>query len=625
MVVRELVTKLSYVVDKSGLADLNKNLKAPAKQISDSAKLAKSELSALFAKAKQDYQFNRAKYKKNVDDIRAETKQKLQGEKAKADQEKANDLAKKSRFKEFARLQSEVDNRAKAMHKDLVRAINAEKSAKLKADREVARQRVAEERSRHSLALQNTRREAQAERAKLKEIRDAERADRESGTKMDRTGRRIGRAGMAMGVAGGTILAPLVAVFSKGIKGLSDLRKAQASYGGLLGSKQQGVDIQKQTEQFAIDTPLEQQEIDQAGKMLVAQGVATKDLITKMKMLGDVAMGDSDIFSRLTNQYVQAMGKGMPQWDELKRFGEAGVPILREMGKKYNLTQAQLMDMSKNREITFKMFDDTLQDMTTKGSFKDAMALQMNEIGGKIAQLVDNIKLLFRDTVMVFEPQIKWVVSQLNGAVTFLRKLPKPVIALVALITAISGSLLLFGGLLAGMASGIISIIVLLNEIKLISLLKGNGVGGTLGKGGMIVGKGGAIKGVIAWLRGAVVGISMWFSLIAPIVMASLPAIALALGSIVAILFLIKNFFDRRNKESLENTTIRTDVVFSQQKTMMARAFQAPTAMTIDLKGLPEGTTSRQKQFLESIVGKSMTDYHNKIFMGLQADTVGVR
>lgn len=572
MVIRELVTKLSYAIDNSGLKEYGNNALQASKQalskVSETANKRKEEI----ALAKQ---------------LKAQQRELVASEKARfsvLNAQIANShRAEKSRIAEIKQAQ-----------KDKFALINAQ--------------------------IKQTR---QNQRNADKEARDNAR-NRNKAT--ESLGRYSNYAANAGAVVGGVITGTVGAMMAKGVSGLMELRRTQAGLGGLLGGREKGNELQRRTEKFAVETPLESPEINRATNMLIAQGVASEDVIGKMRMLGDVALGNGEIFDRLTNQYVQAMGKGAPQWDELKRFGEAGVPILKEMGKKYGLTQAELMKMSKDRKITFKMFDDTLQQMTTTGSFKDAMKLQMGEVGGLWTRLVDEVGLLLRGAMEGIEKPIQSVLSVLGTVVGFLRKIPKVVLGLTMLGTLLGGLTLLIGAFGAKILTGVIASILAVRELMEIKAI-------LIASGGKLGEVGGLMKGV----RG-------WFGRIGAIVIRFVPPL-LAIASVVlaiwGIMVGLKKLFGSKdetytpieNKNGAYNLGPNGELIrrsnFSQYEAMTVKKQQPvqvnhKSEIRVDLT-VPEGVTALQKKSMHEVAKSAFDERFQRAMNGVQFNTVGVR
>lgn len=583
-VIRELVTKLSYVMDNSGLVNY---------------KSAIVESTSIINKATKDQTTTSKKATKSV----------------------INDKL-------------EALNMQIKYAKQLAEAERKATQALVNEDRKREQSRIASINTQIRYIRQLS--DAQA-KASAKAQRDSEKEQKSKDRSIQNLGRSANQFGNFSMFASGAVLAPLVGMLAKGAQTLSEFRQNQASLGGLVGSKQGGVDLQKKTEQFAFNTPLKQPEVDRATKMLVAQGVATEDVTAKLQMLGDVAMGNSDVFDRLSNQYVQAMGKGAPQWDELKRFGEAGVPILKEMGLKYNLSQGQLMEMSKNRQITFKMFDDTLKEMTTTGNFKDAMKLQMSELGGLGAQASDSIVLLLRDIAKDFEPLIKGILSSITAVVSVIRSLPSIVRMVPVVVGLLGGIGLLIAGFVAKSIAGTIALGFMLLELKAINA-KLTGIG--LGMKGGVASKlgGGGIGGFFSRL-------GSWFTRMLPRLgrlLVKSPQIALVILALTSIVMLLKKWW--KIKEDVDASKVsrgslgydsnmignKWNEFASSNNPYKSKTSDDQTSKQLNAKvdvtlNVPEGISKVDKKAMKDIAKASFNDVLNTWGKDIQYNTTGVR
>jgi archaellum component FlaC len=90
-----------------------------------------------------------------------------------------------------------------------------------------------------------------------------------------------------------------------------------------------------QLQSMAGRTPFNVDQLSEAAVMLRQSGVAAKDLIPTLTMLGNVAGGSSEKFGRIAQNYAQIQSVMKATSMDLRQFAMAGVPIykmLEEMG-----------------------------------------------------------------------------------------------------------------------------------------------------------------------------------------------------------------------------------------------------------------------------------------------------
>lgn len=172
-----------------------------------------------------------------------------------------------------------------------------------------------------------------------------------------------------------------------------DAMKAQFEV--MLGSAKTAENTLIQLRQFAKTTPFGMEETISAAKRLLAFGIPLKDLMSDMRMLGDVATAvGKENLDPIILAYGQARVKGFLMGDELRQFAERSVPFMDYIKQYFKETEGlildgiQSFDKIKSRQITFKMMRDMLKAMTSEGG---RFANMMERMEGRPLQLLDRI------------------------------------------------------------------------------------------------------------------------------------------------------------------------------------------------------------------------------------------
>ena len=164
----------------------------------------------------------------------------------------------------------------------------------------------------------------------------------------------------------------------------------------MLGSKEKADALMAQAVDFAEKTPFTLTDIASNIKQLLAMGVATEDVMSTMKSLGDVAAGVSVPLGQVAHTYGQVLTIGTLQGRELREFAIAGIPLLGELAKNLGKTKNEITDMVSAGSIGFKDVEKAFQTMAGEGGkFNNLMEKQMASVTGQISNLKDKLDLMF--------------------------------------------------------------------------------------------------------------------------------------------------------------------------------------------------------------------------------------
>ena len=159
------------------------------------------------------------------------------------------------------------------------------------------------------------------------------------------------------------------------------LEMLKMQFAGLSGSIVGSKDMYQQLQDYAMQSPFRIPELAENSKKLLAVGFATGEVIPKLRMLRDVAMGDNDKLGRLTNAYERVAAKGRASLRELNMFIYAGVPIMQELAKNMGVTESKIYELCSKGQIGFSDVDKALKTLTDDGGrFHDMMLNQAKTV-----------------------------------------------------------------------------------------------------------------------------------------------------------------------------------------------------------------------------------------------------
>ncbi len=162
----------------------------------------------------------------------------------------------------------------------------------------------------------------------------------------------------------------------------------------LTGSMETGNKLFAEMNKLAAQTPLELENLTAAGKQLLSVGIPVDQITTKLRMLGDVAMGNPEKLDRLTSAFGQLRSKGVASMEQLNRFIEAGVPIMAELEKQTGKTGDEVFKMVSQGKVGYSEVEKALKALTSEGGLMhDMMARVATTAEGKYSAALDNAKL----------------------------------------------------------------------------------------------------------------------------------------------------------------------------------------------------------------------------------------
>lgn len=187
---------------------------------------------------------------------------------------------------------------------------------------------------------------------------------------------------------------PLAGAAAYAVKAATDFEKVRTTYGALLGDVEKGNALFEELKTFSASTPLSFDTLNAAAQNFLGAGFAADELTAKMRMLGDVALGDADKFSRLSMQFNQVKTKGKAELEELKIFAEAGIPIFDELAKMMGVSTEEIFKMTSEGKIGFEELNGVLTRLTGEGGkFHNMMQTISGTTAGSLSNALDNLKI----------------------------------------------------------------------------------------------------------------------------------------------------------------------------------------------------------------------------------------
>jgi tape measure domain-containing protein len=253
-----------------------------------------------------------------------------------------------------------------------------------------------------------------------------------------------GGGGFLNGILGGLgRFAPQIAVaaaawegFKSSIAGANKLEQLTISFETFLGSAEKAKEVIGQLKDFEAKTPFEAEQVNQAGRALLAFGFSTEELIPTLRAVGDVASGTGKDFNELALIYGKAKAQGLIQGEELNQLAEAGIPIYAELGKVLGVSEGRIRKLGEEGKIQFSDLEKVFKGLTSEGGrFSGLMEKQSQSIGGLYSTLKSQLSGLLTQFGTSFTPIIKGVLSTLITLGNFMGTVLTPVFKAIGVVT----------------------------------------------------------------------------------------------------------------------------------------------------------------------------------------------
>ena len=218
-----------------------------------------------------------------------------------------------------------------------------------------------------------------------------------------------------------------------------DADKTAVSFNVLTGSIDKGSKLLGQLNDYADYSIYDRLGTQEAAKTMLGFGVSIESVMSDLKMLGDVAMGDKNRMSQLALVYGQVAAAGKLQGQDLLQLINAGYNPLLDISALTGKSISVLSDEMSKGNISFEMLRQAFQRATGEGGKFYNMA---NEIAktpyGRLQQLAGDFNKKLLDMYKIIQPALIPAMNTLNSILN----LTTPIIkGLSGIVTWISNNL----------------------------------------------------------------------------------------------------------------------------------------------------------------------------------------
>lgn len=187
----------------------------------------------------------------------------------------------------------------------------------------------------------------------------------------------------------------VIGVVVAGAKGLlaaldksAKFEQLNIAFSTFLGSAEKAKTVLADLKKFEVETPFDSEQVNNAGRALLAFGFGAEELIPTLRAVGDVAAGTGKDFNELALIYGKARAEGKIQNDTLNQLAEAGIPIYQELSKILGVSQDKIRKMAEDGKINFKELQLVFKNLSGEGGrFAGLMEKQSKSLDGLFSSL----------------------------------------------------------------------------------------------------------------------------------------------------------------------------------------------------------------------------------------------
>ncbi len=184
----------------------------------------------------------------------------------------------------------------------------------------------------------------------------------------------------------------------------------------LVGDEQKAADVLRQINDFAAATPFTKLDLEKAAQTMLNFGVKSDNVMTTLKQLGDISMGDSQKLDSLALVFGQVSAATKMSGQDLMQFINAGFNPLKELAAMTGKSYEELQEVMSKGGIKTEDVAAAIAHATQEGGqFHGMMDATAQTLSGKWSTAIGQIQ---QQAVAVYEqiqPAILAAVDLFSG------------------------------------------------------------------------------------------------------------------------------------------------------------------------------------------------------------------
>lgn len=187
------------------------------------------------------------------------------------------------------------------------------------------------------------------------------------------------------------------------IKASMQMEVLESSFKALIGNAEESTKLLADLSDFALKSPFITPQLMEASIELAAFGRQADEILPDLKMIGDIARGDSKRFSEMVYIYGKIIESGRLYQRDINQLAIRGVPVYIELAKMLGLvsenakkipmnTYTQIRRMVQEGQINADMVHQIFQKITSPGGlFFGQTEQRMKTLSGVVSNVEEHI------------------------------------------------------------------------------------------------------------------------------------------------------------------------------------------------------------------------------------------
>ena len=169
-----------------------------------------------------------------------------------------------------------------------------------------------------------------------------------------------------------------------------EFQQLEVAFETMLGSKSKADALMADVVRLAGTTPFSLTEVATGAKQLLAVQIPAEEVEDTLRRIGDISAGLSVPIGQLIKSYGDVKAKTKLTGEEVRQFAGAGVPIIAELAKHFNVAEKEIAKMVETGQVGFPDVQAVIRNLTNEGGmFADLMAKQSKTLTGLVSNLGD--------------------------------------------------------------------------------------------------------------------------------------------------------------------------------------------------------------------------------------------
>src|SRR5690554_1615397 len=197
-----------------------------------------------------------------------------------------------------------------------------------------------------------------------------------------------------------------------------EFQQLEIAMESMIGNKARADQLMSDVIEMDAKTPFSLAEVGQGAKQLLAVQEPAEDIVDTMRRLGDLSAGLSVPISQLIKAYGDVRAKGKLMGQEMLQFMNAGVPMVAELAKQLNVTNAEVSELVSQGKVGFEDVKKVLAGLADESRmFYNLMEKQSASLTGRISNLGDAWDNMLNEMGQNSEGVLYGGISALNSMV----------------------------------------------------------------------------------------------------------------------------------------------------------------------------------------------------------------